>query len=51
MTGKIKYPDRSCKKCFNYPCFEGFDRCISDFAKYGCKFYGDRTSRTKGGTK
>jgi hypothetical protein len=34
---KLKYPERTCKKCKNYPCFSGQDvvtRC--DYAKYGC---------------
>jgi hypothetical protein len=34
-----KYLDRSCKQCIRYPCFEGIDKCKSDFAKYGCKDY------------
>lgn len=36
---KIKYPDRSCKTCRRYPCFEGIKLCRSDFAKYGCKLW------------
>lgn len=34
-----KYPDRSCKECNKYPCFEEIDTCKCDFAKYGCKTY------------
>lgn len=39
MIGKIIKPDRSCKMCNCYPCFEGQENCISDFAKYGCKLF------------
>ena len=35
----IKYSDRSCKKCKNYPCFIGINKCKCDFAKYGCYDY------------
>lgn len=34
-----KYPDRTCKKCLRYPCFEGIKNMICDFAKYGCREY------------
>ena len=36
---KLKFPDRSCKDCLKYPCFEGIDNCICDMAKYGCTFW------------
>lgn len=36
---KYKYPFRSCKDCLYKPCFDGFEKCVSDFAKYGCKDY------------
>lgn len=36
---KYKFPDRSCKKCLNYPCFKGMEVLSSDMAKYGCKHY------------
>lgn len=36
---KLKYPNRSCKDCKKYPCFEGINNCKSDFAKYGCVSY------------
>lgn len=35
----IKYPQRSCKDCKNFPCFANFDKCKCDFAKYGCVDY------------
>lgn len=37
--GKYKYPKRTCKECSLYPCFEGIENCICDFAKYGCRTY------------
>ena len=36
---KYKYPNRSCKQCRRFPCFEGIEICKSDFAKYGCSQY------------
>lgn len=36
---KIKYPERSCKQCINYPCFTGIENCKCDFARYGCVTY------------
>lgn len=33
---KDKYPQRSCKKCLNYPCIEDMDKLKSNFAKLGC---------------
>lgn len=36
---KLKYPDRSCKECAKYPCFDGIDKCKSDFSKFGCKLW------------
>lgn len=36
---KLKYPDRSCKECAKYPCFDGITNCKSDFAANGCKLY------------
>lgn len=38
---KLKFPDRSCKKCKRYPCFEGINNCVCDFASYGCNIYSD----------
>ena len=37
-----KFPDRSCNKCSDYPCFIGqdFNRC--DHAKYGCKTFNQK---------
>lgn len=40
---KLKFPDRTCQECKRYPCFEGIERCISDFAKYGCIIYSGST--------
>lgn len=36
---KLKYPNRSCIDCAKYPCFDGITKCISDFAKIGCKLW------------
>lgn len=36
---KYKYPNRNCKECRLYPCFEGIDKCVSNFAAYGCVEY------------
>lgn len=36
------YKDRSCNKCIRKPCFIGFEKCKSDFAKFGCKLYKER---------
>ena len=36
---KYKYPERSCKECTKNPCFNGFEKTISDFAKYGCNLW------------
>ncbi len=35
------HPERSCKRCLNYPCVENMDTLLSDFAKYGCIFWND----------
>lgn len=40
---KLKYPERSCKNCKKYPCFSGITNCKSDFAKYGCNYYSEKT--------
>lgn len=32
----LKHPERTCKQCIRYPCFEGIKRCCCDFARYGC---------------
>lgn len=38
---KYKHPERTCKKCKKYPCFDGqVEYCRCDFAKYGCLRYG-----------
>lgn len=39
---KYKYPDRDCKKCLKYPCFEGMNKCVSNFAAYGCTMWSKR---------
>jgi hypothetical protein len=36
-----KYPERSCKRCLNYPCLENMNVLKCDFAAYGCKMYED----------
>lgn len=36
---RLKYPERDCKTCKKYPCFEGIDKCICNFASYGCNYY------------
>lgn len=38
---KYKYPNRTCKECVRYPCFEGIKSMSCDFAKYGCRKYTD----------
>ena len=38
---KLKYPNRQCKDCKKYPCFYGIDKCLSNFAAYGCVYYKD----------
>lgn len=38
---KLKYPNRTCKKCKLYPCFDGIELCKSDFARVGCKLWQD----------
>lgn len=43
---KLKYPERSCKNCKKYPCFEGIGNCASDFAKYGCTLYSINKNET-----
>lgn len=34
---KYKQPNRTCKECEKYPCFEGIENMSCDFAKYGCR--------------
>lgn len=36
---KLKFPNRSCKECKKYPCFEGINKCLSNFAAMGCKLW------------
>lgn len=36
---KLANPERTCKECAYYPCFEGIGKCKCDLAKYGCKDY------------
>ena len=36
---KYKYPERSCKDCVKFMCFEGMENMVCDFAKYGCRTY------------
>lgn len=36
-----RFPERSCKRCINYPCLDGMSNYKSDFAKYGCINYKD----------
>jgi len=36
-----KFPNRTCKDCVRYPCFEGIENMSCDFAKYGCRKYTD----------
>lgn len=47
---KYKFPDRECSLCKKYPCFSDIDKCVSNFAKYGCIYYEDmriRKSRSR----
>lgn len=39
---KLKFPNRKCTDCVKYPCFSGFDKCVSNFAAYGCFYYLER---------
>lgn len=36
---KLKYPTRNCNNCSKYPCFSGIEKCLSNFAAYGCTYY------------
>ena len=36
---KYKFPSRTCKECFLYPCFRGMETFSCDMAKYGCLDY------------
>lgn len=36
---KYKFPERTCKDCWIYPCFQGIENCVCDMAKYGCRSY------------
>ena len=36
---KLKFPSRKCKYCGRYPCFQGIEKCSSNFAAYGCTYY------------
>lgn len=31
-----RHPERDCKKCSKYPCFEDLPKLKGNFAKYGC---------------
>lgn len=39
---RYKYPDRKCKFCAKYPCFKGIEKCVSNFAAYGCSLYKEK---------
>lgn len=41
---KLKFPNRKCRDCLQYPCFSGMEKCVSNFAAYGCIYYRDRNS-------
>lgn len=34
-----KFPNRTCKDCFKYPCLDGMNKLLCDLATYGCKHY------------
>lgn len=36
---RLKFPKRDCRKCARYPCFNGIERCVCNFAQYGCIRY------------
>lgn len=38
---KLKFPARKCSFCKKYPCFKGMDKCVSNFAAYGCIKYNE----------
>lgn len=44
---KLKFPDRDCKQCQKYPCFLGIERCLSNFAAYGCSEWSEKNSSSK----
>ena len=35
----LKYPERSCRICGHYPCFDGIENAVCDYARYGCILY------------
>ena len=45
------HPERSCKRCLNYPCLDNMDTLFSDFAKYGCRYWSDANMFTLDHTK
>lgn len=42
---KLKFPNRSCKECDNYPCLD-ITNLRSDFAKYGCTEWAHSSCKT-----
>ena len=36
---RYKHPERSCKRCTNYPCLPNMNLFLGDFAAYGCTMY------------
>ena len=38
---RYKHPERSCKRCTNYPCLRNMNLFLGDFAAYGCTMYED----------
>lgn len=36
---KYQFPNRTCIDCKKYPCFQGIQNCVCNFAAYGCKYY------------
>ena len=41
---RYKHPERSCKRCTNYPCLPNMNLFLGDFAAYGCTMYEDENT-------
>lgn len=34
-----KHPERSCRRCLNYPCLPNMSKLLGNFAAYGCRLW------------
>ena len=41
---RCKHPERSCKRCINYPCLPNMNLFLGYFAAYGCTMYEDENT-------